>query len=179
MKECKNLTPAEQRTCERIANDPRLLKHVLKIVRESGEANHKFDLNLAEGVVSEQLFNRILTGEETVEVKRDFKVSETGACAIELAHNHGRKKTGLTTTGADWWAIIFDGDQYEGEVIIFIKPDRLKKIVDSFGWSHFMSGRGGRSNFKIVDMQDLLAMNFELKTFTGKKRMYDKRNKSD
>jgi len=119
------------------------------------------------------LFNRILTGEETIEVKRDFKVSETGACAIELAHNHGRKKTGLTTTEADWWAIVFDGPEFEGEVIIFIKPERLRRIVDSFGRSHWMSGRGGRSNFKIVDMQDLLSMDFELKTFTGKKRKYE------
>ncbi len=52
--------------------------------RKNGVADKRFDLNLAEGKLSE---NRLASILKTVEVKRDFKTSDTGNVAIEYACN--------------------------------------------------------------------------------------------
>lgn len=93
--------------------------------------NYKFDLDLPEGEAAERLVKEILCGERgLVEVKRDFKVSDTGNIAIEYkSRGH---KSGIATTAANWWAITLDGSQFGHEVIILIKTARLITIARKF-----------------------------------------------
>ena len=96
--------------------------------------------------------------------------------AIELAHNHGTKDTGLTTTEADWWAIVFDGKYYRGEVVVFIKPERLRKIVEGLGQDHPMSGRGGRSNFILLNPFDLTIPDWDIEDWIKAKKRRNEKN---
>lgn len=128
---------------------------MLKTVRLQGQANSRFDINLAEGRVSEDLLKKILTGDETIEVKQDFRVSETGNVAVEVAHERGTKLTGLSVTEAKWWGIILAGDEYKNEVIVLVETERLKRLVRAYGEDHSLSGRGGRSNFKLLPVERL------------------------
>jgi hypothetical protein len=152
----------ELELCRRIANTPRLLNQVLNVVRAGGCADHRFDVNLAEGKVSEELVKELLNGDRKVEVKRQYRVGETGRVLIEYAHQGGKKLTGISTTEADWYALVLDGEGYQGEVIVFLTTKRLKRVMNSFGQKNKFSGRKGYSNFKLISLNDLLATDQEI-----------------
>ena len=113
-------------------------------------ANYDFDLDFPDGVAAERLVREILAGERgPVEVKRDFKVSETGNVAIEFECRG--KKSDIAVTKATWWAIVLDGDIFTHEVIIFIKTTRLKEIArDMYKNKGFVIGGDKGSNTKMV-----------------------------
>jgi hypothetical protein len=100
-------------------------------------ADYRFDLDLPKGRIAEHLLREILCGGGSgtkVEVKRDYKVSETGNVAIEY-QSRGHK-SGISVSEADWWAHAlsgpcYDGDEEQPEVIVLIKLRRLKRILRS------------------------------------------------
>lgn len=110
-------------------------------------ANFKYDLEFGEegeGLVK----NLILSDESTVEVKRDRVVSETGNIAVEICYNGA--PSGLTTTYAEWWAFVLSGDDYSDEVVIFIKTEKLKKIVSKYQRLHGTVRGGDRKQSELV-----------------------------
>jgi hypothetical protein len=154
----RELSPSEIAMCEIVANDTDLLAKVLGTVRAAKGADGRFDINLAEGRVSEDLLKKILTGEDTIEVKQDFKVGETGNVVVELAHRKKDKiePTGLSTTEARWWGFVFAGEEYNNEVMLLIDTERLKRLVRAYGVGHSLSGKGGRSHFELLPIERLL-----------------------
>ena len=154
----RELSQSEIELCNVVANDADLLSKVLGLVRADGRADSRFDINLAEGLVSEAFLKKLLTGEETVEVKQDFKVGNTGNIAIEIAHRKKDKiePTGLSTTEAKFWGFILAGEEFNNEVIILIDTERLRRLVTAYGEDNKLSGVRGRSNFKLLPIERLL-----------------------
>lgn len=150
-------------TVDEIVEDPELLAAVLQQVRDAGKADHRFDINLAEGKLSEGKIKKLFSGEEKVEVKRDFKVSETGNVAIEFGHTG--KPTGITTTESDWYAIALDGAEFEGEVVIFITTERLRRLVNAAPGRVINGGDGGKSTFKALRIDRLLLDNTSIEDY--------------
>jgi hypothetical protein len=83
-----------------------------------------FDLDLAQGQISEQRLKDILSAK--MEVKTDSMVGRTGNVAIEYFCRG--QPSGIATTEADWWAIVFGGE-YEKNVIVIIARKRLLSLV--------------------------------------------------
>lgn len=109
--------------------DDALVEDVLKRVRSHGGAEKRWDVNQVEGEIGEGTVAALMnaTG-NTVEVKRDFKASETGNFAVEFMC--GGKPSGISTSESEWWAIVLDGEYYNGEVILFIKKKRLERLLN-------------------------------------------------
>jgi hypothetical protein len=167
------LLPKEEQT---------ILRQLLKKNREGGKADSRFDIALAEGEIAEEEIRQLFTGGVTIEVKRDFRVSDTGNVAIEEASRG--KPSGITVTQAKVWAIVLDGPEYGGQVRILIDTDRLKCIVE-------MQKRyllGGDSGFKakiraipiewlLKKNSDLVCPNIQADKVVKKKRVTNSRNK--
>jgi hypothetical protein len=83
-----------------------------------------WDLDLCYGAAGENLVAKALgmTGEK-VEVKRDERAWKTGSVFIEL--NCNGKPSGINTTEADSWCIIFRPGRF-----VRISTDELKKLVE-------------------------------------------------
>lgn len=100
-------------------------------MRRSG--NYDFDLDIELGEVAEELLAELFCGDLKVEVKRDFRVSETGRVAIE--YRSRGQNSGIRISRADWWAFALSGACYDDEmdrpeVVVFIRKSRLKRILN-------------------------------------------------
>lgn len=124
------------------------VRAILNKLRENGEADNRFDINLAEGKFGENVMANII---KTVEVKRDYVVSTTGNLAVEY-FNHG-KPSGISVTEAEWWGFLLDGDKYKGEVAVFIKTNRLVKIIKK--GKDITGGDGNESHMKLITLKQL------------------------
>lgn len=111
------------------------ITEILAQIRAQGCAEKAFDVNLAEGRVSEQWLNSILKSNDKIEIKTDYKVSETGNVAIEF-EDRG-KPSGIKTTRAEWWCIVLAGDIYEKKRAILIRTEELLQIAQT---CHIISG---------------------------------------
>lgn len=118
-------------------------------IRDSGK---DFDFDLQVGKEAERLVDMLLTDGKKVEVKRDDWAYRSGNIAIELAHRKG--PSGLSTTEADWYAIVLGGG-YQSEIMLFIKTERLKKLIERYGFDNHKAGKGGRSHFKLMKLEDV------------------------
>lgn len=123
-----------------------------------GIPNSKFDIDLRNGQFAEWLIHELLSDEcGTIEVKRDFKVSETGNLAIEF-RCRGRK-SGISITEATWWAFVLDGPRYEHEVVLIIKASRLRIMANYFyeqnQWT--LGGDDNASEMVLIPVTRLLA----------------------
>ena len=120
--------------------------------------NYEFDLDLPEGEFAEELVKSILCekGRSTIEVKRDFYVSDSGNVAIE--YRARGNKSGIAVTKAEWWAFVLDGDKYNHEIIIFIKTERLREIARAFyqKGSHTKGGDDLSSEMVLIPVLELL-----------------------
>jgi hypothetical protein len=87
--------------------------------------NSDFDLDLQFGQEGEELFRHILTGRETIEVKRDRQSSKTGNAVIE--YKYKGRPSGLAITKANWWGFIFNDD-----TLVLIRTIKLKEIARKF-----------------------------------------------
>lgn len=69
---------------------------------------------------------RFAGGVWLVEVKRDCKADASGNLALELARRVGvgMLGTGLSTSGAHWWAFVL------ARRVVFVKPDELRRLLD-------------------------------------------------
>ena len=85
------------------------------------EFNGDFRWDLKVGQLAERLLAEVLT-DKTVEVKRDFKASQTGKVFVEF-FSRG-KDSGIAKTEADFWAFVV-GE----ETIIIVPTDKLKTLV--------------------------------------------------
>jgi hypothetical protein len=150
-------------TLKEVAEDPALLAKVLAQVRAAGSAEHRFDINLAEGKLTEGNIKKLFSGEEAIEVKRDFKISETGNVAVEFECRG--KPSGIAVTKSDWYAIALDGEEFEQEVIIFITTERLKRLVDAAPGRVMYGGDGKLSCFKLLRADRLLLDNTSIEDY--------------
>lgn len=129
-------------------------------------ADYRFDLDLPKGQMAETMLRDILCGDTTgttVEVKRDYKVSQTGNVAIEFRSR--RQRSGISTSEAEWWAIAlsgpsYDGDEGEPEVVVVIKKSRLKRILralrDNGNLRTTMGGDDNTSEMALLPVLRLL-----------------------
>lgn len=85
------------------------------------EYNNDFKYDLKVGQLTEKWLGELLSG-KTVEVKRDFKASQTGKVFVEFFCRG--KPSGISITEADYWAFVIDG----GYVVI-LPTSALKEIV--------------------------------------------------
>jgi len=103
------------------------LKDITKQVRDSGQADKRFDINLLEGKLSESEWSDIL---KTVEVKKDYQAHKTGNIAVEYSYRD--KPSGISTTEAEFIAyILVDKDQNDC-IAFFVKTEVLKRMCRKY-----------------------------------------------
>ena len=103
------------------------LKDITKQVRDNGEADYRFDVNLLEGKLSESEWSDLL---ETVEFKKDYQAHRTGNIAVEYIFNG--KPSGISTTEAKFIAYVLVDKEQNDSVAIFIKTSILKKMCRKY-----------------------------------------------
>lgn len=84
--------------------------------------NSDFRYDLKVGQLEEKWLAELLQS-KTLEVKRDFKASQTGRVFVEFFCRG--KPSGVATTEADHWAFIMDGG-----IVIILPTERLKELVE-------------------------------------------------
>jgi hypothetical protein len=109
--------------------------------------NNDFRYDLKVGQVGESLLGGLLSGSITCEVKRDFWIGRTGNIAVEF-ESRG-KPSGITTSEADYWAFVL-AQEYNDEVIVFIKAERLKRIAREFYKKGSVKDMGDNNTSKAV-----------------------------
>ena len=128
----------------------------LNEVRKSGGADKRWDINIAEGQVREEIARRIVNGMLSIEVKSDYIVSQTGNIAIEYECNGS--PSGIATTKAEYWWIFFSGKYYYDEVSVVISTERLKVLARY--WYGLGSvkhgGDGNKSMMVLIPKNELL-----------------------
>jgi len=100
-----------------------------EIIRSEGYAPD-FDIDVKRGEVGEELTASILSEIDTVEVKTDYRASETGNVYIEVYSYRARDKSdlklsGISSSKAKWWSFV--GPQGNGLVII--RTEDLRELV--------------------------------------------------
>jgi hypothetical protein len=103
---------------------------ICRQIRADGKADKRWDINLPEGKLAENFVTELFTGGVKCEVKRDFKVSETGNIAIE--YRCKGEKSGIANTQAKWWLIILDGAKYQGKRAFLVETEQLKTIAKKY-----------------------------------------------
>lgn len=83
--------------------------------------NSDFKHDLEVGQLYEKWLGDLLEG-KTIEVKRDFKASQTGNVFVEFFCRG--KPSGISTTEALFWAFILDH-----KTVVLLPTDRLKNLA--------------------------------------------------
>lgn len=132
-------------------DDEELLKSLVK-KRMKVKAEKGHDLKFVEDLlIGEEGERKLVDALTKGEVKRDFGAGKTGNVFLEVK-SHGRP-SGITTTDADYWFFVLDGPEFEGEVIVGIKTDRLREISEKITWVV----RGGeKSHGKLIPLRKLI-----------------------
>ena len=86
--------------------------------------NNDFRYDLEVGKEGERIVDSLFK-DKLVEVKRDSWVSRSGNIAIE--YESRGKPSGIATTKADYWIIIFSGE-YQDKVMWVFETQLLKKV---------------------------------------------------
>lgn len=86
--------------------------------------NNDFRHDLEVGQLGEKLLADILEN-KTIEVKKDLKAFSTGNVFVE--YESRGKKSGLSTSEADWWAFIYSDTQ-----ISLIETKCLKELCRQY-----------------------------------------------
>mgnify|MGYP003147832899 FL=1 len=113
---------------------------ITKQVRDSGEADYRFDLNLLEGKLSENKWAGIL---ETVEIKKDYKAWDTGNIAVEYA-SYGNP-SGIAKTEAKFVAYILVDQDQDDRIVFFIKTEILLAMCRKYKGVAGRDVKGGDS----------------------------------
>lgn len=113
-----------------------------------------FDLDLSVGHEGESLVKELLTGGETVEVKRDLRWKETGNVYIETvcwSHNKGEwYPSGLSTTKAAYWAFVL-------ETCVYLVPTEiLKQTVTTRGRAINCNIQPNPSKGYLIKIEDII-----------------------
>tara|TARA_R110000803_G_scaffold32816_4_gene72075 strand:+ start:783 stop:1154 length:372 start_codon:yes stop_codon:yes gene_type:complete len=88
--------------------------------------NFEYDLEFGhegEGIIADMFENK------KIEVKRDNWVGRTGNIAIE--YKSRGKPSGIATTQADYWIIMFS-KEYEDKFMFIIETQRLKEVTKKY-----------------------------------------------
>ena len=90
--------------------------------------NYTFEYDLkfgqeGEGIIADMFENK------KIEVKRDNWVGRTGNIAIE--YKSRGKPSGIATTQADYWIIMFS-KEYEDKFMFIIEIQRLKELTKKY-----------------------------------------------
>ena len=121
--------------------------------------DYDFKLDLPKGEEAEQKIASLLHMNDggLVEVKRDFLVSNTGNVAIE--YECRGKPSGIAKTKAKWWAIMMDGELYNGEIIVLISVVRLKNIAREYLGTKqdVWGGDDGKARMVLVPIERLVS----------------------
>lgn len=146
--------PAKNKVGSLPKEEQKALSKLLKKNRKGGKADSRWDINLAEGEIAEEELRQLFTGGITIEVKRDFRVSDTGNVAIEQAHRG--KPSGIEVTKAKVWAIVLDGPEYGGQVRVLIDTKRLKCLVGMVKKYVYGGDSKNKSKMKVLPLEWLL-----------------------
>lgn len=109
-----------------------------------------FRWDLEVGQLAERWLGEILSG-NTIEVKRDFRASQTGNVFVEFFCRG--KPSGLATTKATHWAFILDD-----ETVVLLPTEKLKKIAREAHRSRgaVMGGEGNLSRGVLIRVERLV-----------------------
>lgn len=98
--------------------------------------NFEYDLKFGqegEGIIADLFENK------KIEVKRDNWVGRTGNIAIE--YESRGKPSGIATTQADYWIIMFSRE-YQDKFMIIIETQRLKEVSREYFKKGFIKKMG-------------------------------------
>lgn len=100
-----------------------------EIIRSEGYAPD-FDIDVKRGEIGEDTTASILAQIDTVEVKTDYRASETGNVYIEVwsyrkPDKSDLKKSGLSTSKANWWSFASPN----GNGLVIIRTEDLRDLV--------------------------------------------------
>jgi len=115
------------------------------------EYNSDFKYDLKVGQLQEKWLAELLQNKK-IEVKRDFRASQTGKVFVEFFCRG--KPSGISTTEAEYWAFILDG-----ETVVLLPTEKMKALTEEAK----QSGRvvsGGDSNLSqgaLIKIERLLA----------------------
>jgi len=116
------------------------------------KAEKTFDEDLANGLAGEFAFLGIAsTGK--YEVKRDFRVSDTGNVAIEIECR--KKPSGISITKAKYWVLWLSGEEYQDEVAILIATHRLREIAETCRLKYVGDTNGGNRGVALAHLVPL------------------------
>ena len=121
------------------------------------EYNNDFRHDLKVGHKGERYLAAVLEG-ATIEVKADSFIARTKNVAIEF-ESRG-KPSGIATTEADYWCIIFDGDEVK-KSFIMVDTEKLKSIARRY-WELGHIKKMGDSNTSRAVMIPLCEFIFTL-----------------
>lgn len=137
----------------------RLLKKRMSMKR-SYDYDLKYAADVLDGEQYEQKLAQILNGH--IEVKTQKTVNKTKNVFVEVT-DKGRP-SGVMTSKSKWHAQIFEGEGFNGEVIVLIRTDRLKRITEK----HWYVKGGDNSTGAKVNRNSLLFSDDEIDKFKGK-----------
>ena len=121
--------------------------------------DYDFKVDLPKGEESERTiaFLLYMNDGDLIEAKRDFIVSNTGNVAIE--YECRGKPSGIAKTKAAWWAILLNGNKYNGEVIVLIRTERLKEIARKYRDTErdVSGGDDGKAKMILLPVEELMS----------------------
>lgn len=146
--------------------DDLLLKELLR-KRLQNKPELDYDIHLVSSMLcGEESESLVKTAFKKGEVKRDFGVGNTGNVFVE--HSSWGKPAGIAKSTAEYWIYVLDGEEYNSEVFVGIKTDRLKEIFDNVCWE-VRGGDNKSSKGKLIKVKDLLAKKSEIQKKTNKR----------
>lgn len=114
------------------------------------EKNRDFRWDLKLGQIAEDWLADLLQS-RTIEVKRDFKASQTGKVFVEFFCRG--KPSGIATTEAEYWAFILDGDS-----VVILPTEKVKNLVSEAQEKGKVAsgGDGNLSQGALIKLERLL-----------------------
>ncbi len=135
--------------------------------KSTGNADQRWDLNIAEGLVGEEIAKRMCEGNLTVEVKSDFLVHQHGNVAIE--YKYRGRPSGISVSNAKWYWLWFAGRYYRNELSVVVATERLRPLAREYLLRHrngaklpsgqsgvVRGGNNGDSELILLPKQELL-----------------------
>jgi hypothetical protein len=113
-------------------------------MKRVGDHQKNFDLDLNFGIKGEQFILGVMNGSVKVEVKTDRETHRTGNIVVEFECNG--KPSGISTTEADYWAFVIDGNA----LALLVEVGRLKKIARYFYKKNGYKSGGDNNMSKMV-----------------------------
>lgn len=100
---------------------------------------------------------------------KDHRVSKTGNVAVET-HTHGRP-TFFTDKTIEWFGFVLGGEEFNDEVMLLVKADRLRALAEVCSYSRM--GDGNASEGYLVPLQWLISTTSAIRT-ERQRRSYDR-----